>query len=70
MAVGEHPLIGFCSSTVAALSLVGFVVCPLCFAAGQGMEDMLMSGNPNIRPEDVRASVCVADQPVHVQYGR
>ena len=61
--------------TVAALSLVfvlSFVLFALLQAMPGSMEDMLMSGNPNIRPEDVARLKRLRglDQPVHVQYGR
>ena len=61
--------------TVAAVSLVfvlSFVLFALLQAMPGSMEDMLMSGNPNIRPEDVARLKRLRglDQPVHVQYGR
>jgi len=61
--------------TLAAVSLVfvlSFVLFALLQAMPGSMEDMLMSGNPNIRPEDVARLKRLRglDQPVHVQYGR
>ena len=65
----------FARRTLAAISLV-FVLSFVLFALLQAMpgsvEDMLMSGNPNIRPEDVTRLKRLRglDQPVHVQYAR
>ena len=61
--------------TLAAVSLVfvlSFVLFALLQAMPGSMEDMLMSGNPNIRPEDVARLKRMRglDQPVHIQYAR
>ena len=67
-------MIGFLvRRTLAAVSLVfvlSFVLFALLQAMPGSMEDMLMSGNPNIRPEDVARLKRMRglDQPVHVQY--
>ena len=69
-------MIGFLvRRTLAAVSLVfvlSFVLFALLQAMPGSMEDMLMSGNPNIRPEDVARLKRMRglDQPVHVQYAR
>jgi peptide/nickel transport system permease protein len=61
--------------TVAAALLVAmlsFVLFSILQAMPGSMEDMLMSGNPNIRPEDVARLKALRglDKPVHIQYYR
>jgi peptide/nickel transport system permease protein len=61
--------------TIAAsvlVALLSFVLFSILQAMPGSMEDMLMSGNPNIRPEDVARLKALRglDQPVHVQYYR
>ncbi|MDP7040191.1 MAG: hypothetical protein QGI45_13610, partial [Myxococcota bacterium] len=59
-------------ASILLVAVLSFVLFSLLQVMPGSMEDMLMSGNPNIRPEDVTRlkKLRGLDQPIYVQYWR